>query len=92
MVRVGVGGAGVVHIEQTVVAVLAIVAANIDHRVRRVEVPVIAGGPDAKTSAPHRQSRLAAGEPGGQDFTFSYSNSLAKGGGFGPLPLHSFPR
>ena len=42
MVRVRVGSRVVVDVEQPVVAVLAIVATDVETRVRRVEVPVIA--------------------------------------------------
>ena len=71
MVHARVGDTGVVHIEQAVVAVLAIVAANVYHRVARVEVPVIAGGPErenigtAQAVPPGR--RLSSR---GQDFEF----------------------
>lgn len=46
MVRVGVGQGRVVDVEHTVVAVLVIVAPDVDHGVARVEVPVIADAPD----------------------------------------------
>ena len=42
MVRVRVRNVGVVHVEHTVVQVLAIVAARVKAGVRSIEVPVIA--------------------------------------------------
>ncbi len=42
-VAVGVGRVGVVHVEQPVVGVLAVVTAMIDGWVAGAEVPVIAG-------------------------------------------------
>ena len=41
VVRVRVGSTRVVHVEQPVIAVLVIIATNVQARVRRVEVPVI---------------------------------------------------
>ena len=49
MVRVLVGSAVIVHVEQPVIAVLAIVATAVDTRVGRVEVPVIARTGTAQT-------------------------------------------
>lgn len=46
MVRVGVRERRVVDVEHAVVAVLVIVATDVDDRVGRVEVPVIADAPD----------------------------------------------
>ena len=45
MVRVRVGSRSVVHVEQPVVEVLAIVTTCVEAGVRRVEVPVIARMP-----------------------------------------------
>ena len=53
-VRVGVRRTVVVDVEQAIVQVLVIVTAHIQTRVRRVEVPVIAGAKNKKTSAMHR--------------------------------------
>ena len=56
-VRVRVRNRVVVDVEHTIVGVLVIVTANVEARVRRVEVPVIARGLRTKTPAMHRQSQ-----------------------------------
>lgn len=53
-VGVRVRGGVVVHVEQAVVGVLVVVATNVQARVRRVEVPVIARYHEPLTSALHR--------------------------------------
>ena len=45
-VRVRVRGPVVVDVEQAVVGALVVVATNVEARVRRVEVPVIARNPE----------------------------------------------
>ena len=51
-VRVRVRRRIVVHVEEPVIQVLVIVATNVKARVRRVEVPVIARMPTARTGNP----------------------------------------
>lgn len=71
MVHVRVGDAGVVHIEQPVVAVLAIVATDIDDRVGRMEVPVIAGSPGHENIGTAQTVPPGRSDSGGQDFVSS---------------------
>lgn len=65
-VRVRVGNAVVVDVEQPVVGVLAVVTADVDARVRRVEVPVIA----RRTGETHRRCTDSPVAPYGADFFF----------------------
>ena len=60
-VAAGVRRAGVVHVEKAVVRVVVVVTANVNARVRRVEVPVIARRSGHKTPTPRRQSRPVRG-------------------------------
>ena len=64
VVRARVREARVVHVEHAVVLVLAIVAADVDHGVARVEVPVVAYERGVRTgsalSAPPRRDEQAA--------------------------------
>ena len=55
MVRVLVRSRVVVHVEQTVILVLVIIATRVEARVRRVEVPVIARkrSPRTRTDSPY---------------------------------------
>ena len=86
-VAVGVRGVGVVHIEEAVVAVLVVVTADVDNRVAGVEVPVIAGR--HKRAQKLGTAQVAPTAPGCPRRGFCFL--LARGGGFGPLPLHPLP-
>lgn len=65
-VAVRVRRTGVVDIEQTIVAVLVVVATDVDARVRRVEVPVIA----RRTGKKHRHCTDSPAASYDADFDF----------------------